>query len=98
VIETLADVMLVRLGTGTLYIKPGSPGENGYCESFHGKLRNECLKGEIFCSVKEAQTGIEPWRVECNPRRPPQRPVIGRRYRRSIALWSHPNHFCSAEL
>ena len=39
---------LGHVGTGTLYIEPGSPWENGYCESFNGKLRDECLNGEIF--------------------------------------------------
>jgi len=39
---------LAKLGTGTLCIEPGSPWENGYCESFNGKLRDECLNGEIF--------------------------------------------------
>ena len=39
---------LAKLGTGTLYIEPGSPWENGYCERFNGKLRDECLNGEIF--------------------------------------------------
>ena len=43
---------LGNLGTGTLYIEPGSPWENGYCESFNGKLRDECLNGEIFYSLK----------------------------------------------
>ena len=61
---------LGSLGTGTLYIEPGSPWENGYCESFNGKLRDECLKGEIFYSLKEAQIVIEQWRVEYNTRRP----------------------------
>src|SRR6202790_3925206 len=61
---------LARLGTGTLYIEPGSPWENGYCESFNGKLRDECLNGEIFYSLKEAQVVIEQWRVEFNTRRP----------------------------
>ena len=46
---------LAQLGTKTLYIEPGSPWENGYCESFNGKLRDECLKLEIFYSLKEAQ-------------------------------------------
>jgi putative transposase len=54
------------LGTGTLYIEPGSPWENGYCESFNGKLRDECLNGEIFCSLKEARIVIEKWRVSYN--------------------------------
>jgi putative transposase len=55
---------------GTLYIEPGSPWENGYCESFNGKLRDECLNGEIFYSLKEAQIVIEKWRVEYNTKRP----------------------------
>jgi len=61
---------LASLGTGTLYIEPGNPWENGYCESFNGKLRDECLNGEIFYSLKEAQVVIEQWRVEYNTRRP----------------------------
>ena len=61
---------LGNLGTGTLYIEPGSPWENGYCESFNGKLRDECLNGEIFYSFREAQVVIENWRVEYNTRRP----------------------------
>jgi transposase InsO family protein len=61
---------LGSLGTGTLYIEPGSPWENGYCESFNGKLRDECLNGEIFYSLKEAQIVIEQWRMEYNTRRP----------------------------
>ena len=61
---------LANLGTGTLYIEPGSPWENGYCESFNGKLRDECLNGEIFYSLQEAQIVIEQWRAEYNTRRP----------------------------
>ncbi len=49
---------------------PGSPWENGYCESFNGKLRDECLNGEIFYSLKEAQVLIEQWRVQYNTVRP----------------------------
>ena len=58
------------MGAKTLYIEPGSPWENGYCESFNGKLRDECLNGEIFYSLKEAQVVIEPWRVQYNTVRP----------------------------
>jgi transposase InsO family protein len=58
------------LGTKSLYIEPGSPWENGYCESFNGKLRDECLDGEIFYSLKEARTVIESWRVHYNTKRP----------------------------
>ena len=50
---------LSAVGAKTLYIEPGSPWENGYCESFNGKLRDECLNGEIFYSLKEAQIIIE---------------------------------------
>lgn len=61
---------LTHLGTGTLYIKPGSSWENGYGESFNVKSRNECLNGEIFYSLKEAQVVIELSRLEYNTRRP----------------------------
>lgn len=61
---------LGTLGTKPLFIEPGSPWENGYCESFNGKLRDECLNGEIFYSLKEAQVVIEQWRVHYNTRRP----------------------------
>ena len=61
---------LLTLGTGTLYIEPGSPWENGYCESFNGKLRDKCLNGEIFYSLKEAQIVIEKWRMEYKTERP----------------------------
>jgi transposase InsO family protein len=61
---------LAQVGCLTLYIEPGSPWENGYCESFNGRLRDECLKGEIFYSLKEAQIVIESWRFEYNTRRP----------------------------
>ena len=61
---------LAKVGTRTLYIERGSPWENGYCESFNGKLRDECLNGEVFYSLKEAQVLIEQWRVEYNTQRP----------------------------
>jgi putative transposase len=61
---------LAKVGTRTLYIERGSPWENGYCESFNGKLRDECLNGEIFYSLKEAQALIEQWRVVYNTLRP----------------------------
>lgn len=54
----------------TLYIEPGSPWENGYCESFNGKLQDELLKGEIFYTLKEAQVLIERWRIDYNTIRP----------------------------
>ena len=53
---------LTRIGVRTLYIEPGSPWENGYNESFNGKLRDELLNGEIFYTLAEAKTLIERWR------------------------------------
>jgi len=61
---------LRTVGTQPLFIEPGSPWENGYCESFNGKLRDECLNGEIFYSLKEAQVVIEMWRTHYNTIRP----------------------------
>jgi transposase InsO family protein len=58
------------LGAKTLFIEPGSPWENGYCESFNGKLRDELLNGEIFYSLKEAQIVIGQWRKHYNTIRP----------------------------
>lgn len=61
---------LDRTGVRTLYIEPGSPWENGYCESFNGKLRDELLDREIFYTLREAQVLIERWRMEYNTFRP----------------------------
>lgn len=54
----------------TIYIKPGSPWENGHIESFHDKLRDECLNRELFGTLAEARVILESWRVEYNERRP----------------------------
>jgi len=61
---------LAGIGAKTLYIEPGSPWQNGYCESFNGKLRDELLNGEIFYSLKEAVVVIEQWRKHYNTIRP----------------------------
>ena len=61
---------LPRVGVKTLYIEPGSPWENGYNESFNGKLRDELLNGEIFYSITEAKVLIEQWRRHYNTIRP----------------------------
>jgi putative transposase len=61
---------LERTGVRSLFIEPGSPWENGYCESFDGKLRDEVLDREIFYTLKEAQVIIERWRTEYNTFRP----------------------------
>ncbi len=61
---------LNRLGVKTLFIEPGSPWENGYIESFNGKLRDELLNREIFMTLEEAKVLIEQWRREYNQVRP----------------------------
>jgi transposase InsO family protein len=61
---------LERIGSQTLFIEPGSPWENGYNESFNGKLRDELLNGEIFYTLKEAKVLIEQWRRHYNTVRP----------------------------
>jgi len=70
VIETVADLFMERLGVGTLFTQPGSPWENGYNESFSGKLRDELLNREIFYTLKEAKVLIEGRRREYNSVRP----------------------------
>ena len=61
---------IAAVGAKTTYIEPGSPWENGYCESFNGKLRDELLNGEIFYTLKEAKIVIEAWRRHYNAIRP----------------------------
>ena len=61
---------LGRLGVKTLFIEPGSPWENGYIESFNGKLRDELLNGEIFDTILEARVITERWRKQYNMIRP----------------------------
>ena len=60
---------IAAVGAKTAYIMPGSPWENGYCESFNSKLR-ELLNGEIFYTLKEARIVIERWRRHYNTIRP----------------------------
>ena len=61
---------LSRVSVRTLFIEPGSPWENGYVESFNGKLRDELFNGEIFDTLLEAQVIIENWRRDYNRFRP----------------------------
>jgi hypothetical protein len=61
---------LARIDVKTLYITPGSPWENGYCESFNGSMRDELLNGEIFYTLAEAKILIEAWRRHYNTVRP----------------------------
>ncbi len=61
---------ITAVGAKTAFIEPGSPWENGYCESFNGRLRDDLLNGEIFYSLREAQIIIEEWRRHDNTKRP----------------------------
>jgi transposase InsO family protein len=61
---------LSRMGVKTLFIEPGSPWENGYIESFNGKLRDELLNREVFTTLMEAKVLIEKWRQDYNTVRP----------------------------
>ena len=53
-----------------MYITPGCPWENGYCESSNGTLRDELLNGELFYTLREEQVIVERWRVFYNTLRP----------------------------
>ena len=61
---------IAAVGAKTAYIEPGSPWENGYCESFNARFRDELLNGEIFYSLREAKIIIEEWRKHYNTKRP----------------------------
>jgi transposase InsO family protein len=78
---------IVAVGAKTAFIEPGSPWENGYCESFNSKLRDELLNGEIFYSLAEAKVIIEAWRRYYNTERPrrqaDQRHHLPRRWSKS---------------
>ncbi|MCA3725556.1 MAG: IS3 family transposase [Phenylobacterium sp.] len=69
-IATTLREWIAAVGSQTAYIEPGSPWENGCCESFNSKLRDELLNGEIFFSLAEAQVLIESWRRHFNTIRP----------------------------
>lgn len=69
-IATALREWLGRLDVKTLYIAPGSPWENGYCESFNSKLRDEFLDREVLYTLKEAQVLIEAWKRHYNTARP----------------------------
>ena len=100
---------LSAVGAKTAYIEPGSPWENGYCESFNAKLRDELLNGEIFYSLREAKVIIEAWRRHYNEVRPHSAlgyrppapkvvvdrlpPLLDRRWAHAIALRQSPHAF-----
>ena len=73
---------IAAVGAKTAYIEPGSPWENGYCESFNGKLRDELLNGEVFYTLAEAKVLIEGWRrhYNCSSQRTSRYVVDGKRF------------------
>ena len=73
---------LGQLGTRTLYIEPGSPWENGYCKSFNGKLRDECLNQEIFYSLKGRKSSSNNGAMNTTRSAHTHRSDIGRRRRK----------------
>jgi transposase InsO family protein len=71
--EFIAKAIRAWLGSanvGTLYIDPGAPWQNGFAESFHGRLRDELLDAELFSCLKEAKLLSTQWRLDYNHRRP----------------------------
>jgi transposase InsO family protein len=83
---------LGRLRVNTLFIEPGSPWENGYIESFNGKLRDELLDRKIFYTLGEAKVLIERWRQEYNTFRPHS--ALGYRSPApEVMLWRPPTGF-----
>jgi transposase InsO family protein len=69
-VATALREWIAAVGAKTAYIEPGSPWENGYVESFNGRLRDELLNGEIFYTLAEAKIVIEQWRRYYNTVRP----------------------------
>ena len=85
---------LRKLKVKTAFIEPGSPWENGYNESFNGQLRDECLNGEMFYSLQEAQVIIEDWRNHYNHIRPHS--ALG--YKPPMPMMHVMGDICSAAL
>ena len=64
------DEWAYRRGVLLDFIRPGRPVENGFIESFNGKLRDECLNANQFLSIADARSKIEAWRMDYNLHRP----------------------------
>jgi len=64
------DAWAYRRGVKLCFSRPGKPTDNAFCESFNGRLREECLDTLWFESLNEAQTALEKWRGEYNTERP----------------------------
>ncbi len=89
---------LANTGAKTMYIEPGSPSENGYCESFNSKMRDEFLNGEIFYSMKELRVLAERWRKHYNTIWPHSslgyKPPAPEAWLISTARQQGRNHYC----
>ncbi len=95
---------IAKVGTKTLFIEPASPWENGYNESFNGRLQDECLKIELFNNLLEAKIIIENWRRHYNTIRPhsslgyrPPAPETIRPAYLAPAMWKLPPNWPSIE-
>lgn len=66
----VVDAWAYERGVKLDFIRPGKPAENGYIESFNGRLRDECLNAEVFFSVSDARQKLERWRRDYNEERP----------------------------
>ena len=64
------EVWAYQTGVKLDFIRPGRPVQNGYIESFNGRLRDECLNGEVFFSLADAREKLERWRRDYNHHRP----------------------------
>ena len=86
---------LGRIVVKTLFIEPGSPWENGYCESFNSKLRDELLAGELFSTLYEAKVLIERWRRHYNTIRPHSSLGYRPPAPKTVLLSAHPLAYAS---
>ena len=64
------DAWAHRVGVKLDFIQPGRPVQNGYIESFNGRLRDECLNGELFLNLADAREKLDCWRRDYNQQRP----------------------------
>ena len=69
-LEFITEAVTKGVGAEAAYIGPDAPWDNGYCETFNGRFRDELLNGKIFYTLREAQIIIEQWRRHCNKERP----------------------------
>ncbi len=72
-LELIAEAVrswIASVGHKTAYIEPRIPRENGYCENFNARLRDECLNETLFSSLVEAQQTLEAWKEDYNTHRP----------------------------